>query len=167
MAFRNSDPVAHSQPNSLPAGQLNGASHWQINLLYDGDCPLCMREVNFLRQRDQGRGLIKFTNIAAVTYNPAAHGGIDFETAMGRIHAVKSDGTILKNVEVFREIYDLLGIGWMYAPTRWPLLGPIVDWLYGLWADWRLTLTGRPSLKTLVATRQRRLSADCEGRCRI
>jgi len=24
---------------------------WQIKLLYDGDCPLCLREVNFLKTR--------------------------------------------------------------------------------------------------------------------
>jgi predicted DCC family thiol-disulfide oxidoreductase YuxK len=167
VAFSNSAPAAQSQPTSFPAEQLNGASHWQINLLYDGDCPLCMREVNLLRQRDQDRGLITFTNIAAATYNPAANGGVDFETAMGRIHAVKSDGTILKNVEVFREIYGLLGMGWIYAPTRWPILGSIIDWLYGLWADWRLPLTGRSSLKTLMAQRQQQLSATCEDRCRI
>ncbi len=25
---------------------------WEINLLYDSDCPLCMKEVDFLRKRD-------------------------------------------------------------------------------------------------------------------
>ena len=29
---------------------------WQIKLLYDSECPLCMREVNFLQRRDAGRG---------------------------------------------------------------------------------------------------------------
>ncbi|MFN9173467.1 MAG: DCC1-like thiol-disulfide oxidoreductase family protein [Synechocystis sp.] len=31
---------------------------WQIKLLYDGDCPLCLREVNFLQRKDRGRGLV-------------------------------------------------------------------------------------------------------------
>lgn len=141
---------------------------WQIKLLYDGDCPLCMREVNFLQKKDAGRGLVKFVDIADDSYAPAEHGGIDFETAMGRIHAVMADGTVIKNVEVFRRIYSILGIGWLYAPTRWPIIGPIVDKLYDFWADLRLRVTGRPDLKTLVAEREQRLQ-DCDdaGRCRL
>ncbi len=141
---------------------------WQIELLYDGDCPLCVREVNFLQKKDAGRWLVKFVDIADDAYQPADHGGIDFETAMGRIHAVLPDGTAIKNVEVFRRIYSLLGIGWMYAPTRWPVVGPLVDWLYDIWADWRLQVTGRADLQTLVAERQARLAAcSSEERCRL
>ena len=140
------------------------SSPWRIKLLYDGDCPLCLREVKFLRQRDAGRGLVAFVDIAAPDYDPAAHGGVDYATAMGRIHAVRADGTVVKNVEVFRQIYDVLGLGWIYAPTRWPILGPLVDWIYGVWAEWRLQLTGRPSLATLVAMRQGGQSCD-RDRC--
>ena len=127
---------------------------WQIKLLFDGDCPLCLREVNFLRRQDQGQGRLAFVDISASDYNPDDHAGIDYATAMGRIHGITADGQILQNVEVFRRIYALLGLGWLYAPTGWPLLRPLVDWLYGLWADKRLALTGRPSLATLLALRQ-------------
>jgi predicted DCC family thiol-disulfide oxidoreductase YuxK len=136
---------------------------WQIKLLYDGECPLCVREVNFLRKRDAGRGLVVFVDIADDNYNPEANGGIDFETAMGRIHAVLRDGTVIKNVEVFRQVYEILGMGWVYAATKWPVIGAVVDALYGIWADWRLALTGRPSLETIVAKR----GNGAEGRCRL
>ncbi|BAY20211.1 hypothetical protein NIES21_60810 (plasmid) [Anabaenopsis circularis NIES-21] len=43
---------------------------WKIKLLYDGQCPLCLREVNFLKNRDAGRGLVAFVDIAADDYNP-------------------------------------------------------------------------------------------------
>jgi predicted DCC family thiol-disulfide oxidoreductase YuxK len=139
---------------------------WQIELLYDGECPLCMREVNFLKRRDADRGLVAFVNIADDDYSPAEHGGVDFETAMGRIHAVLPDGTVIKNIEVFRRVYDILGMGWVYAATRLPIVGAIVDWLYGIWADWRLALTGRPDLATIAADRQTRL-CNAQGRCRL
>ncbi|MGB3299194.1 MAG: DCC1-like thiol-disulfide oxidoreductase family protein [Phormidesmis sp.] len=129
------------------------AHKWKINLLYDGDCPLCLREVSFLQKKDAGRGRVKFTDIAAIDYDPAENSGIDFETAMGRIHAVRADGTIVKNVAVFQEVYDALGIGWMYAPTKWPIIGPLVNKIYDLWADRRLAMTGRPSLAEVVAQR--------------
>ncbi len=132
-------------------------SSWKINLLYDGDCPLCLREVSFLRKKDAGRGLVKFTDIADLSYDPAQNGGIDFETAMGRIHAVRADGTVVKNVAVFQEVYSALGIGWMYAPTRWPVIGSWVNKIYDLWADKRLAMTGRPNLHVIMADRQQKI----------
>jgi len=140
---------------------------WQIELLYDGQCPLCLREVNFLQRRDAGRGLVAFVDIADDRYTPEAHGGVDFETAMGRIHAVLPDGTVIKNVEVFRRVYEILGMGWIYAATKLPIIGSIVDKLYEIWADWRLTLTGRPDLATIVSDRNQQIECEIQGRCRL
>lgn len=142
------------------------APSWKIKLLYDSQCPLCMREVNFLTKRDAGRGLVKFVDVADDAYSPEANGGVEFETAMGRIHAILADGTVIKNVEVFRRVYEILGMGWIYAATKLPIVGLIVDRLYEVWADWRLALTGRPGLSTIVAERQKRLACS-DPRCRI
>lgn len=149
-------------PQSSPS-----APSWKIKLLYDGECPLCVREVNFLQKKDAGRGLVAFVDIASHDYNPEANGGVDFETAMGRIHAVLPDGTVIKNVEVFRRVYEVLGMGWVYAVTKLPGIGAIADALYSVWADKRLALTGRPSLAEVVAARQQRLECSTEGRCRL
>ncbi|MFM7266534.1 MAG: thiol-disulfide oxidoreductase DCC family protein [Cyanobium sp.] len=134
-----------------------------LTVLYDGGCPLCVREVRFLESRDArhnaGNRRLAFVDIDAPDYNPVAHGGIDYREAMGRIHAIAADGSMLRDVAVFRRAYDLIGLGWLYAPTRWPLLGPLADGLYRLWAVARLRLTRRPSLDELCAER--------EGRCRI
>jgi predicted DCC family thiol-disulfide oxidoreductase YuxK len=139
---------------------------WKIKLLYDGECPLCVREVNFLQKRDRGRGLVSFVDIAEDDYDPTENGGVDFATAMGRIHAVLDDGSVIQNVEVFRRVYEILGIGWIYAATKWPIIGPVVDALYGIWADWRLAVTGRPDLQTILAEREERLKSREIGRCR-
>lgn len=147
--------------------QRSTAASWQIELLYDGECPLCLREVNFLKKRDAGRGLVAFVDILDDNYAPEAHGGVDFEAAMGRIHAVLPDGTVIKNVEVFRRVYEILGMGWIYAATKWPIIGPMVDALYGAWAHWRLALTGRPDLASIAAERQRRMACKTEGRCQL
>lgn len=152
-------------PNADP--QLSSPKSWQIKLLYDGECPFCLREVNFLQKRDAGRGLVAFVDITDDNYTPEANGGVDFETAMGRIHAVLPDGTVIKNVEVFRRVYEILGMGWVYAATRWPIIGPVVDKLYGIWADWRFALAGRPDLATLAAERQKRIECKMQGSCRL
>jgi predicted DCC family thiol-disulfide oxidoreductase YuxK len=140
---------------------------WQIKLLYDGQCPLCVREVNFLQKRDAGKGLVVFIDIADDHYTPEEHGGVDFETAMGRIHAVLPDGSVIKNVEVFRQVYEVLGMGWVYGLTKIPLLGFLADKIYEIWADWRLKITGRPDLATIIAERERRICSPEAGRCRL
>jgi predicted DCC family thiol-disulfide oxidoreductase YuxK len=140
---------------------------WKIKLLYDGECPLCLREVNFLQKRDAGRGIVAFVDIAADDYQAENHGGVDFKTAMGRIHAVLPDGSVIKNVEVFRRIYEELGMGWIYAITKLPVIGAFADALYSIWADWRLSLTGRPDLDTVIQQRASRLACSAENRCRL
>lgn len=154
-----------SLPNTQSSQAVSSLPTWQIKLLYDGECPLCVREVNFLRSRDAGRGLVEFVDIAADDYNPEVNGGVDFATAMGRIHAVLPDGTLVKNVEVFRRVYEILGMGWVYAVTKLPIMGAIANFIYGIWADWRLALTGRPNLETILTQRQQRLACKVEGRC--
>ena len=88
---------------------------------------------------------------------------------MGRIHAVLADGTVVKNVEVFQRVYDALGIGWIYAPTKWPIIGPIIDSIYNVWADLRLLVTGRGSLNQVIAEREESLSGQScpSDRCRL
>lgn len=135
---------------------------WQIKLLYDGECPLCLREINFLQKQDAGRGIVKFVDIAADNYQPEENGGVDFEAGMERIHGILSDGTVVKNLEVFRRVYAALGMGWVYAFTRWPIIGAIANWIYEIWADKRLVLTGRPNLKTIVE--QKRCSQQSSPR---
>jgi predicted DCC family thiol-disulfide oxidoreductase YuxK len=156
---QNSDEFL-DQPNEAP-------SAWKIKLLYDGECPLCLREVNFLKKRDAGQGMVAFVDIADDDYIPQLHGGVDYETAMGRIHAVLPDGRLVKNVEVFRRVYETLGMGWIYAVTKLPIIGALVDAIYKVWADWRLTMTGRPDLATIVAQRQQRIACKTENRCRL
>ena len=58
-----------------------------LTLLFDGGCPLCVREVRFLQQRDR-QARLAFVDIDASDYDAAAHAGISYRVAMGRIHAI-------------------------------------------------------------------------------
>ena len=141
---------------------MNASSAAQLTLLFDGGCPLCVREVHFLERRDRARR-IRFVDIDAADYNPDAHASIGYREAMGRIHAICSDGTVLRDVAVFREAYRLIGLGWLYAPTRWPVISSVVDRLYAIWAARRLQITGRPDLDTLCSDRNMcRLSSTAD-----
>ena len=52
----------------------------ELTVLFDGGCPLCVREVTFLRGRDR-RGALGFVDIDALDYDPrpSGHG---YEEAM-------------------------------------------------------------------------------------
>jgi predicted DCC family thiol-disulfide oxidoreductase YuxK len=129
----------------------------QLTLLYDGGCPLCLREVAFLRRRDQHMNpqapRLAFVDIDAADYDPDEHAGISYRQAMGRIHGLCADGRVLRDVSVFRVAYEQIGLGWLYAPTAWPGIEPLANGIYGLWARWRLSLTGRPNLDVLCRCR--------------
>ena len=156
-----------SSASTINNSNQNLNQNWEIKLLYDGECPLCLREVNFLQKKDAGRGKVAFVDIASDDYNPEENAGIDFETAMGRIHGILADGTVIKNVEVFRRVYETLGMGWVYAITKLPIFGALANFIYGIWADLRLKLTGRPDLQTVIKQRQERLDCNDESRCRV
>jgi len=124
-----------------------------LTILFDGGCPLCLREVKTLQRLDNGHGRLAFVDIDQADYNPDRHQGISYRQAMGRIHAIAAGGDVVTDVEVFRRAYGLVGWGWLYAPTGWPVVGPVVDGLYRWWASRRLQLTRRPSLDRLCASR--------------
>jgi predicted DCC family thiol-disulfide oxidoreductase YuxK len=140
-------PPAHPPQRDENDVRASGASiptgtRWQIKVLFDGECPLCRREIDFLRRRDGGRGLVAFEDITAPGFDAARH-GIEFTALMGRIHGILPDGGIVDGVEVFRRLYAAVGLGWILAPTRWPVLRPLADAAYRWFARHRLRITGR------------------------
>ena len=103
-----------------------------------------------LRRRDAGRGAIELIDIAAPDFDPARYGR-SLDTLMARIHGVLPDGTVIEGMEVFRRAYAAIGLGWVLAPSRWPLVGRLFDAAYTWFAKNRLRLTGR--------------AHECEGAC--
>ncbi|XP_009610588.1 uncharacterized protein At5g50100, chloroplastic isoform X1 [Nicotiana tabacum] len=143
----NVDPVAQKKDNE-------GHENWKIKMLYDGDCPLCMREVDMLKERNKGYGTIKFVDISSDEYSPEENEGLDYKTVMGTIHAILSDGTVVTNVEAFRRLYEAVGLGWVYAITKYEPIATIADTVYGVWAKYRLQITGRPPLEEVILARK-------------
>ncbi|MED6134626.1 hypothetical protein PIB30_038721 [Stylosanthes scabra] len=137
----------HQSPNN---------KDWKIKMLYDGDCPLCMREVDMLRERNKSYGTIKFVDISSDDYSPEENQNLDYETVMGRIHAILSDGTVVKDVEAFRRLYEQVGLGWVYAITKYKPIGTIADSIYGVWAKYRLQITGRPPMEEILEARKKK-----------
>ena len=112
-----------------------------VQVFYDGACPLCMREIRMLRGRDR-RQRIRFADIAAEGFDAAAV-GLTWQALMDRIHGRLPDGTLVEGVEVFRRLYAAVGFGWLVALTRLPGIRQLLDLAYRVFARNRLRLTGR------------------------
>jgi predicted DCC family thiol-disulfide oxidoreductase YuxK len=117
------------------------SSPFEIEVFFDGACPLCMREIQVLRRKDR-RQRIRFTDIAAPEFD-AATIGIPWATLMDRIHGRLPDGTLVEGVEVFRRLYAAVGFDSVVSATRLPLVAPLLELSYRLFAKNRLRLTGR------------------------
>ena len=112
-----------------------------LELFYDGACPLCAREARALRRLDR-RGRLTLTDLAAPGFD-AGETGVPMERLLARIHGRLPDGTIVEGVEVFRKAYEAVGFRLLVAPTRLPGLSRILDRAYDVFARNRLRLTGR------------------------
>lgn len=118
----------------------DGAS---FEVFFDGACPLCRREIAFLRRLDRERGAIVFTDIAARGFDPAPLGTTRAEL-MARIHGRPlPDGRLVEGVEVFRRLYDAVGFGPLVTLSRVAPFSWAAELGYRWFAKNRLRLTGR------------------------
>ena len=129
----------------------------KLTIFFDGGCPLCKREVDFLQSRNQ-KGYLSFIDINTSDFYLDLKYGITYKQAMERIHAFKSDGSLIKDIKVFQEAYTLIGLGWIYAPTKLPIFDKFFEFIYGIWAKYRLKLTFRPSIEKLCTEKGCELS---------
>ena len=116
----------------------------KLTFLYDGGCPLCRRETNFLKGRDKF-GQIKFVDINSDDYDPKNYQNISFEKAMSNLHGISNNGNLIQGLDVLAYAYQLVGLGWVYFPIKIPFISDLLKTFYSFWAKYRLKITGRDS----------------------
>jgi predicted DCC family thiol-disulfide oxidoreductase YuxK len=123
-------------------------------VLFDGACPLCRTEMQRLKLRDPDHRL-RLVDIAAPDFNAPAWG---FELAALRdaLHARAPDGRWMIGMAAIRHVYARVGLGWLLAPTGWPVLRPAFDRFYAWLARHRVSVSGR-----LLALGYGRCDANC------
>ena len=119
----------------------SASNRWEIEVFYDGECPLCVREIKMLRRMDRKERIL-FTDIAAPTFEPSRIGR-DMQTLMAEIHGRLPSGDLVTGVEVFRRLYAAVGLSPLVVLTRLPLISHGLDFGYRVFARNRLRFTGR------------------------
>ncbi len=118
--------------------RVNENQAWEFKLLYDGQCPMCRREAMWLQRRSKD-GRLAFEDISSPGFD-ATRFGLTQEVLMGVMHGAFPDGRIVTKVEAFRQAYQLVGLGWLLAPTRWPGLKQLSNWGYEWFARNRVAI---------------------------
>ena len=123
----------------------------KLIFLFDGGCPLCLRETNFLKSKDE-LNKIDFVDINNVDYNPILFKDISYAEAMSNLHGILENGNIIKGLDVLAYSYELIGLGWVYYPLKIEFLAPVLRLFYKFWAKYRLKITGRSNIEKLCTS---------------
>ena len=106
--------------------------HHSFTLFYDGKCPLCLREVKYLETlNNQNR--VKFINL----HDPdkmKQYPSIDISNAMKVLHGISSNGSLVLGLRATHGVWSILGKGHITFILTLPLLAPIFNFLYRLFA---------------------------------
>ena len=123
----------------------------KLIFLFDGGCPLCLRETNFLKSKDE-LNKIDFVDINNVDYNPILFKDISYAEAMSNLHGILENGNIIKGLDVLAYSYELIGLGWVYFPLKIEFFAPVLRLFYKYWAKYRLKITGRSNIEKLCTS---------------
>jgi predicted DCC family thiol-disulfide oxidoreductase YuxK len=110
----------------------------ELRVLIDGQCPFCRLEARWLSRIDRN-GKLSFEDINSSTCELEKY-GLAHEQVMGRIHGILPDGTVIDGLEVFRQAYRAVGLGWLIAPATLPVLKQIFEAAYRVFARYRVPL---------------------------
>ena len=121
---------------------------YKLKFLYDGGCPLCTRETNFLKSKDINSNIL-FVDINDSNYEATNFENISYENAMKNLHGILDTGQIIKGLDVLAYSYQIIGLGWVYYPIKIPYLSLLLKKIYSVWAKYRLQITGRKNINKL------------------
>jgi predicted DCC family thiol-disulfide oxidoreductase YuxK len=99
-----------------------------ITLFYDGGCPLCRRQVAWVKHRRK-QDDVHFIDIRAQGFDPAQWGRTCDEL-MGRMFALDGEGRWYTGMDSIRALYAVLGYRGRVRLSSLPGLDTMLDRLY-------------------------------------
>lgn len=115
----------------------------KVTLYYDGACSLCTREMNILNKyADASLCLqdIHTLNDSELKYIDRQDKAKDIPSKKDLLlylHAKTEDGRWVIGADANVLAWQYTKFGMFFKVLRWPLVAPIVDWIYDIWAKQR------------------------------
>lgn len=121
---------------------MNKTVAWPLTLYYDGDCPLCAREINLLRRRAAPEQL-QLVDISVAPFDAAAL-GLAHKTLQDLLHARFADGQWVTGLDATLWSWRAAGLGRWAVPLTWRPLRPLLELGYRLFCRLRPHLEWLP-----------------------
>jgi predicted DCC family thiol-disulfide oxidoreductase YuxK len=111
----------------------------ELEIFYDGGCPLCLCEIKHLKYLD-AQQRIKFVDINGDNFS-INYPQIDPVSANRILHGRLSNGRIIQGLDVTHKAWSLVGKGKWTAILRVPIIKSIADLCYLLFARHRYRIS--------------------------
>jgi predicted DCC family thiol-disulfide oxidoreductase YuxK len=131
---------------------------WPPTLYYDGDGPLCAREIRLL-SRHAGAERLLLIDIGATDFQ-ADSVGIDQATLANRLHARFVDGQWVTGLDATLWSWRAAGLGRWATPLTWRPLRPVLELGYRLFCLLRPQLAWLPHPQAGKRCQHEQCSAD-------
>jgi predicted DCC family thiol-disulfide oxidoreductase YuxK len=108
-----------------------------LSVLYDGECPLCRREIALYRGI-RSDAAVCFVDISVDTALPA---GVSRQQLLARFHVQRADGVLVSGAEAFLTLWaQLPGWRWLARAGRLPGMPWLMERAYVGFLRWRPAL---------------------------
>jgi predicted DCC family thiol-disulfide oxidoreductase YuxK len=115
---------------------------WPFTLYFDGACPLCAREIAFLRRHSTG-GKLTLVDISANDFDAGAL-GFTVEQLRSCLHGRFASGHWVTGLDATLWSWRAADVGLWVAPLAWRPLRPLFSVLYRLFCRLRPRLAWLP-----------------------
>lgn len=111
----------------------------EIQVFYDGACPLCSKEIEHYRKIDT-ESKIEFVDIASSSFEASSY-GIEGRDYNKKFHVKTADGEFLEGLEAFQQIWTTIDcFRFLNSATRLPVINSLAK------AGYTVSSTIRPYL---------------------
>ena len=107
----------------------------ELTIFYDSQCPLCLAEMNKLKQQDT-KARINFVSLHDED-SLQVYPELDRSEAMTILQGRLTSGQYIEGLDVTHQAWSLVGKGAYTAILRWPILKICFDVIYRIFAKHR------------------------------
>ncbi|MGV8921422.1 MAG: thiol-disulfide oxidoreductase DCC family protein [Pseudomonas sp.] len=118
------------------------SERWPLTLYYDGECPLCAREIKILRRRAIEARLL-FVDISRSDFDANAL-GFTLKHMQSLLHGRFADGHWVAGLDATLWSWRGAGLGVWVAPLTWRAIRPLLSYGYSLFSRLRPHLAWLP-----------------------